>query len=280
MSARRFPTDAEVDQWMREHIAPLDDIAKIKGTHYADQLAAAVDEVDRNVRVGFGPYAAMSGWSDSTHRGAARVLVRALLAAQSVGVQRMCDHVDEIKPAILSCDPPFVVCRDCVSRVHFERLRLLFDGECDSCGKSEPIRSTLATFGFMYLHLHVCDDCHAAAQGRRVLYLGPDLQEGSIGLRLRDEADRTDRCPACDSEVEFVRDPEFPNITHRMMYHDDGCPVLATNSAIDRQLNERARRGRKIGRNEPCFCGSGVKFKKCCGKAKPRPHGGQGRGSE
>lgn len=21
---------------------------------------------------------------------------------------------------------------------------------------------------------------------------------------------------------------------------------------------------RKLGRNEPCFCGSGVKFKKCC----------------
>jgi len=24
--------------------------------------------------------------------------------------------------------------------------------------------------------------------------------------------------------------------------------------------------GRKIGRNETCPCGSGVKFKKCCGK--------------
>ncbi|MBQ1670212.1 MAG: SEC-C domain-containing protein, partial [Treponema sp.] len=24
--------------------------------------------------------------------------------------------------------------------------------------------------------------------------------------------------------------------------------------------------GRKIGRNEPCPCGSGKKFKNCCGK--------------
>ena len=23
--------------------------------------------------------------------------------------------------------------------------------------------------------------------------------------------------------------------------------------------------GKKIGRNEPCFCGSGKKFKHCCG---------------
>lgn len=24
----------------------------------------------------------------------------------------------------------------------------------------------------------------------------------------------------------------------------------------------------KIGRNDPCFCGSGLKYKKCCGKNK------------
>jgi preprotein translocase subunit SecA len=27
------------------------------------------------------------------------------------------------------------------------------------------------------------------------------------------------------------------------------------------------RQGRKVGRNEPCTCGSGKKFKKCCGAA-------------
>jgi len=26
------------------------------------------------------------------------------------------------------------------------------------------------------------------------------------------------------------------------------------------------REGRKIGRNEPCPCGSGKKYKKCCGR--------------
>jgi uncharacterized protein YecA (UPF0149 family) len=28
----------------------------------------------------------------------------------------------------------------------------------------------------------------------------------------------------------------------------------------------RAKEQNKIGRNDPCFCGSGKKFKKCCGK--------------
>ncbi len=34
-----------------------------------------------------------------------------------------------------------------------------------------------------------------------------------------------------------------------------------------RQMNEPVRReAPKVGRNEPCPCGSGKKFKKCCGK--------------
>ena len=28
---------------------------------------------------------------------------------------------------------------------------------------------------------------------------------------------------------------------------------------------DQIKKGRKIGRNEPCFCGSGKKFKHCCG---------------
>jgi preprotein translocase subunit SecA len=28
---------------------------------------------------------------------------------------------------------------------------------------------------------------------------------------------------------------------------------------------QTVRRGRKVGRNEPCPCGSGRKYKKCCG---------------
>jgi preprotein translocase subunit SecA len=31
---------------------------------------------------------------------------------------------------------------------------------------------------------------------------------------------------------------------------------------------ERARRDEAVGRNDPCPCGSGKKYKKCCGKPK------------
>lgn len=30
---------------------------------------------------------------------------------------------------------------------------------------------------------------------------------------------------------------------------------------------EQAKRERTVGRNDPCPCGSGKKYKKCCGKA-------------
>jgi len=39
---------------------------------------------------------------------------------------------------------------------------------------------------------------------------------------------------------------------------------------VTRPLTEREIKTGKIGRNAPCGCGSGVKFKKCCyGKQQP-----------
>jgi len=34
--------------------------------------------------------------------------------------------------------------------------------------------------------------------------------------------------------------------------------------AIKKRHTPIVRTSKKIGRNEPCFCGSGKKFKKCC----------------
>lgn len=41
---------------------------------------------------------------------------------------------------------------------------------------------------------------------------------------------------------------------------------------LERKLNPPARHEvRKVGRNEPCICGSGKKFKKCCGSTPSQP---------
>ena len=55
---------------------------------------------------------------------------------------------------------------------------------------------------------------------------------------------------------------------------ENGNPV-ATNAPAQRRMNTNASAGeaqtpvhveKKVGRNEPCPCGSGKKYKNCCGK--------------
>lgn len=49
-----------------------------------------------------------------------------------------------------------------------------------------------------------------------------------------------------------------------LSFHPDSL-VLDKDFMVD-NLNKNPKRNRKIGRNEPCPCGSGTKYKKCCGK--------------
>ena len=43
-------------------------------------------------------------------------------------------------------------------------------------------------------------------------------------------------------------------------------PVRATHGKEDDQPKKPIVKGPKIGRNDPCPCGSGLKYKKCCGR--------------
>ncbi len=40
---------------------------------------------------------------------------------------------------------------------------------------------------------------------------------------------------------------------------------------VEKPKSQPIRRGRKIGRNDPCPCGSGKKYKKCCGRPGAKP---------
>ncbi|MBC7336015.1 MAG: SEC-C domain-containing protein, partial [Clostridia bacterium] len=54
----------------------------------------------------------------------------------------------------------------------------------------------------------------------------------------------------------------------RLRQVTEGRPAVeATNGGDqERAVRRPVQRGQKIGRNEPCPCGSGKKYKKCCGK--------------
>ena len=46
------------------------------------------------------------------------------------------------------------------------------------------------------------------------------------------------------------------------------CGVAAAQEPVEPVLAPVLSRGPRIGRNDPCTCGSGKKFKKCCGARK------------
>ena len=86
-----------------------------------------------------------------------------------------------------------------------------------------------------------------------------------LGLEIRDTADGGEADPT--GTVEFVarcRDKNGPAIHHELssFIREDGHWVFD-----DCTLNPKpaTRRIEKVGRNQPCPCGSGKKFKKCCG---------------
>ena len=43
-------------------------------------------------------------------------------------------------------------------------------------------------------------------------------------------------------------------------------PSCCNNSSCCEPSKPYVRSNTKVGRNDPCTCGSGYKFKKCCGK--------------
>jgi len=46
------------------------------------------------------------------------------------------------------------------------------------------------------------------------------------------------------------------------------APHRERNAAVQQEPTTFRRQKQKIGRNDPCYCGSGKKYKKCCGAIK------------
>ena len=77
---------------------------------------------------------------------------------------------------------------------------------------------------------------------------GPDDDEGVVEFTARYDMD--------GREINHRERAVFKKINGSWMYHD-GEMVKAKPMVRDTP---------KVGRNEPCPCGSGKKYKKCCGK--------------
>lgn len=92
-----------------------------------------------------------------------RGAVRQLMVAMSAGVLPLCRHVQQIRPQILLCDPPAVVCTECFPsrRAVIETLGHRWNHQCDRCGVHVERLTPVSIGGLGHLTItgHVCGRC-------------------------------------------------------------------------------------------------------------------------
>ncbi len=101
----------------------------------------------------------------------------------------------------------------------------------------------------------------------RIVETGPTaVIYGEGCLSLPGKTINTERCHTITIEDEILgrmqltmsKDGLLPAIFQHEIDHMDGKTIF------DRKRQPIRRNGAKIGRNQPCSCGSGKKYKKCC----------------
>jgi len=69
-----------------------------------------------------------------------------------------------------------------------------------------------------------------------------------------------------ESEVEALEQRHADNQSMKMEHASAESPLEAEDRQEEAQQQPYVRKEKKVGRNEPCWCGSGKKFKQCHGK--------------
>jgi hypothetical protein len=168
MSERHFPDDAEIDQWISSYVYDGNNASPV-----LDQIKAATADSINRFRAN-APGMVASGLADryfevpDPDRTKIRGAVRQLMAALSAGVLPLCPHVQQIKPQILLCDPPVVVCRGCFAsrRAVIETLGHRWNHQCDRCGchvqQLTPV--SIGGLGHITITGHVCGRCASEDQ--------------------------------------------------------------------------------------------------------------------
>jgi uncharacterized protein len=85
-----------------------------------------------------------------------------------------------------------------------------------------------------------------------------------------DENGKAALAPPPEQEDRFVEKATelIPTCVNKIAaYWRENGPKLTSMPFTTRPLSESTRATAKVGRNDPCPCGSGKKFKKCCGRS-------------
>jgi hypothetical protein len=170
---RHFPILAEVNEWMATHF-----LDKANPSPVIDQLKAATADADYRfqanapslVASGLGDWAALD--IPDPDRSGIRGAVRQIIAAESVGILPLCHHTEQIRPLMLFCDPPVIICAKCLpSRTALiQALGHRWNHQCDRCGIHTEMLTPIVIGGLGHITVsgHICDRCVAEGKQRAV----------------------------------------------------------------------------------------------------------------
>ena len=71
-----------------------------------------------------------------------------------------------------------------------------------------------------------------------------------------------------DGVKRYFRNPTKEELENRKRFMDGVVERISKREEIEKEYKKSKTivKGDRIGRNDPCTCGSGKKYKKCCGK--------------
>ena len=172
MTERHFPDDHEVDQWISTHF-----LYETSGANpIIDQLKAATADSVNRFRAN-APGVVANGLAEFAYlyvpdedRSKIRGAVRQVMAAESAGLLPLCPHIGQIRPMVLVCDPPVLVCTECLPsrKPIIETLGHRWNHQCDRCGVHVQMLTPVAIGGLGYITVsgHICSGCVAEDQRR------------------------------------------------------------------------------------------------------------------
>ncbi len=111
------------------------------------------------------------------------------------------------------------------------------------------------------------DHIDAMEELKRGIYLRSYAQQDPVVAFRMESYDMFDEMNALIREGTVVTLLTFRLKSEEDIKREQAAKIIATSGADDGSDKKRpVKKGEKVGRNDPCPCGSGKKYKKCCGR--------------
>ena len=92
------------------------------------------------------------------------------------------------------------------------------------------------------------------------------IKQDALGVMTRVEVRTEEDVEAVEAQRRQAAEMEFQHAPAGTLTDKPPMPAAPASKAEAEEHTPFVRDGRKVGRNEPCPCGSGKKYKQCCGK--------------